>query len=66
MTSASQVCNNSAMESVKALRKKLGLSQDAFAVLLGVAPYTVRRWESGKSKPSRMALRLIEEIKKEG
>jgi len=50
---------------IKRLRKKLGLSQDAFAARLGVAPYTVRRWESGKTKPSRMARRLIEEIKRQ-
>jgi len=50
---------------IKRLRKKLGLSQDAFAARLGVAPYTVRRWESGKAKPSRMARRLIEEIKRQ-
>lgn len=48
---------------VKKIRKRLGLTQDQFAVRLGVAPYTVRRWESGKTKPSRMAERLLEEFK---
>ncbi len=52
------------MNNVKELRTKLGLTQDAFAVRLGVVPYTVRRWESGKSDPSRMALALIEKLKK--
>lgn len=50
------------MNEVKELRRKLGLSQDAFAFKLGVAPYTVRRWESDKTKPSRMAQRLLKEI----
>ncbi len=49
---------------VKKLREKLGLNQAEFAVKLGVAEYTVRRWESGKTKPSRMAQRLLEEIGK--
>ena len=53
------------MNRIKRLRKKLGLSQDAFAVKLGVAPYTVRRWESGKNEPSPMANKLIEMIEKE-
>ena len=65
MTSVKQVCYISNMEKgidVKELRKQLGLTQDEFAVKLGVAPYTVRRWESGKTQPSRMAKRLLMEI----
>jgi len=48
---------------IKKFREKLGLTQDEFAVKLGVAPFTVRRWESGKTKPSRMAQKLLTEIK---
>jgi len=50
------------MNEVSELRKRLGLTQDAFAFKLGVAPYTVRRWESGKTKPSKMAQKLLDEI----
>lgn len=50
---------------VKEIRIRLGLTQDAFAFRLGVAPFTVRRWESGKTKPSRMAQKLIEELMEE-
>lgn len=50
------------MNEIKKLRKKLGLSQDAFAARLGVAPYTVRRWESGATSPSRLAKMAIKEI----
>lgn len=50
----------------KALRQDLGLTQQDFSALLGVSLSTVQRWEAGKSKPSRMAVRLMEEIKKEG
>jgi len=49
---------------VKKFRQKLGLTQDEFAVKLGVAPFTVRRWESGKTKPSRMAQMLLRELKR--
>ena len=34
------------------LRKKLGLTQVAFAEQLGVSFVTVNRWENGKSEPS--------------
>lgn len=50
------------MKETKELRKKLGLTQEAFAIRLGVSVMTIRRWESGKTKPSRMARKLLEEI----
>lgn len=46
----------------KELRKKLGLSQDRFAAILGIAPYTVRRWEAGKSQPSPLALEKLKAL----
>lgn len=49
---------------VKALRKSLNLSQDQLAVKLGVAPFTVRRWESGISKPSSLALRQLHRLQR--
>lgn len=50
------------MDGVKRLRKKLGMTQAEFAVKLGVAEYTVRRWESGVCLPSPMARRVIKEV----
>ncbi|MCI5868787.1 MAG: helix-turn-helix domain-containing protein [Dorea sp.] len=47
---------------VKALRAKTGLSQIKFAKVLGVAVATLRRWESGDTSPSPMALNRIEEL----
>ena len=47
---------------IKNLRKKLGLNQAEFAVKLGVAEFTVRRWEKRVTKPSRMAKQLIKEL----
>ena len=49
---------------IKELREKLGLTQDQFAVQLGVAPYTIRRWEKG-TKPSPMARQLLEQLEAE-
>ena len=43
------------------LRSKLGMTQEQFAAKVGVTFSTVNRWESGKSKPSPLAMRQIEE-----
>lgn len=40
-------------ESIREMRKKLGLSQQAFADLLGVTFATVNRWENGKAIPQK-------------
>lgn len=40
-------------------RKALNLTQAAYAKLLGVSPRTVESWESGRSKPSPTAVKLI-------
>jgi DNA-binding transcriptional regulator YiaG len=52
---------------VRSLRQKLGLSQGAFAKLLGVGPHTIYKWESkpgmlrlrGKTRPALMAARQL-------
>ncbi|HEY9659836.1 MAG TPA: helix-turn-helix domain-containing protein [Allocoleopsis sp.] len=41
------------------LRQRLGLTQEQFAAQLGVTFPTVNRWENRRSKPSRIALKLI-------
>jgi putative transcriptional regulator len=46
------------------LRLQMGLTQEKFAARLGVTYLTVNRWENGRTKPSPMALKLIEEILK--
>ena len=53
---------NEIKERIKELRKRLGLTQEAFAEKLGISVNTVRRWEYGKTKPSRMAQKLLKEI----
>ena len=48
---------------IKELRKKLGLTQEEFAKLLGVGYTTVNRWENGKSEPRGQALITIKKFK---
>lgn len=49
-------------EQIKALRIRLGLTQEEFAHRLGVTLCTVNRWENNKSIPSRLAVRQLEMI----
>jgi putative transcriptional regulator len=52
-------------ESIRELRRELGLSQEGLARKLGVSVITVRRWEKGSFKPSPLALLRIDELTKE-
>jgi len=47
---------------VRELRKRTGLTQEKFAAKLGVTFPTINRWENGRSKPSPLALKQIEEL----
>ena len=53
---------NDLARKIRRLRSKLGLTQEQFAAKVGVTFSTVKRWESGKSKPSPLAMRQIEEL----
>jgi len=57
--------DNELAKKIRDLRSKLGLTQEQFAAKVGVTFSTVNRWESGKSKPSPLAMRQIEELYKE-
>ena len=46
-------------DSIKSCRVALGLSQEAFAERIGVAPRSVCRWENGQAKPSGAAAKAI-------
>lgn len=50
---------------VRELRQRLGLTQEQFAASLGVTFPTINRWENRHSKPSKMAMQLIENKVKE-
>lgn len=50
---------------VHELRVRLGLSQERFARLLGVSLQTVRRWESGLSRPLPIIGLKLQELSRE-
>ncbi len=50
---------------VKAIRKRVGLSQDAFAVRFGFSAAAVRDWEQGRRSPEASARVLLTVIDKE-
>jgi putative transcriptional regulator len=48
---------------VKAIREKTGLSQAAFAVLIGVSKRTLENWEQGRrhpTGPAKVLLRILD------
>jgi transcriptional regulator with XRE-family HTH domain len=53
---------NDLADKIRELRSKLGMTQEQFAAKVGVTFSTVSRWESGKSKPSPLPMRQIEEL----
>ena len=44
---------------VKTIREKTGLSQDRFALLIGVSKRTLENWEQGRRKPTGPARTLL-------
>ncbi len=44
---------------VRAMRKRLGLSQAAFAAKFGFQPATLRNWEQGRTRPDGPARVLL-------
>lgn len=49
-------------EEIKALRDRLGWTQEQMARELGVSWTTVNRWENGRVKPSRLAVLALERL----
>lgn len=45
---------------VKSLRQRLGLTQQAFASLLGLSFVSVNKWENGGSSPTGLSAVLLE------
>ena len=50
---------------VRRLRGRLGLTQEQFAGRLGVSTITVHRWESGQSRPRRLAVEKLAQLQQE-
>lgn len=44
---------------IKEIRKKLQMTQVAFAMLMGVSKKTVEAWEAGQNIPNGASLRLL-------
>ncbi len=49
-------------EEIKELRKSRDMTQESFAASLGVSWRTVAGWEAGRSHPSRMAMKMIQNL----
>jgi putative transcriptional regulator len=49
----------------KAIRKKLDLTQDQMATVLGTSPSGYKKWEQGKRQPSGAARTLLRIMEKE-
>jgi putative transcriptional regulator len=43
----------------RAIRKRLNLSQDDFAELLGISVRTLQNWEQGRRSPTGPAVKLL-------
>ena len=52
-------------EEIKNIRNMRKLTQEAFAMALGVEKKTVEKWENGKNPPSGPACRLIKLIEED-
>jgi DNA-binding transcriptional regulator YiaG len=52
-------------ELVSELRHQLDLSQEKFALRLGVSLRTVSRWENGQTKPSPLAMEKIANLQRQ-
>jgi putative transcriptional regulator len=49
---------------VKKIREQYGLSQDKFAILMGISTATLRNWEQGRRKPEGSARVLLQVAEK--
>ena len=49
---------------LKELREKLGLSTQQLADKIGVARFTINRWEKGINKPHEVFIKVLKELEK--
>ena len=50
---------------VKAIRERLGLTQERLAALLGVSFMSVSRWENGHAKPLPAFMKALDDLEKQ-
>jgi putative transcriptional regulator len=48
----------------RAIRERLGLTQERFAAMLCISVKTLRNWEQGRRDPSGPAMRLLQIVDK--
>jgi putative transcriptional regulator len=51
---------NDSSGNVRAMRRRLGMSQERFAAEIGVTFSTVSRWENAHNEPSHLSWRAIQ------
>ena len=51
-------------EEIQEIRRNLGVTQERFAHILGTTITSVNRWENGKTKPSRLYIRELKELRR--
>jgi putative transcriptional regulator len=61
----SPVAEKISAEEIKGIRKELGMTQGAFATVIGVSRKTVESWEIGRYTPDGAARRLISVMQKD-
>lgn len=49
---------------IRETRQRLGLTQEQFALKLGVSYQSVNRWENGRTKPLPLAMKQIKQMVK--
>ena len=50
-------------DEIRKLRLSFGMTQEDFAHELGVTFATVNRWENNKAVPSRLALKVLDQLR---
>ena len=51
---------------IKALRKRLELSQTVMAYVMNISASTIRKWEIGEKRPSGLSLKLLDLLDRKG
>jgi len=54
--------NNNRGNLIRALRQKLGMTEEGFAHEVGVTVFTVNRWENAHKEPNKLAWKAIREL----
>ena len=60
------LCKGYTPEQIRQIRKKTCASRDDFARHLHVSARTLKRWESGQTKPGRSSQKLLDIIDRNG